>query len=747
MLKQVGLFCVACLATAAAVESLSRAETYTVPAGQTQTESTAIKTGNVTVTGGGTLNLTNKDNNYRGGTYVIDGSTVTASVNHDLGGGGGRLNLGDATTGGTVDMSSSTKAFTSLRRIVLGAGGGTIIGSDEIWTQGGVVQGAGALTVGGGTVTLTGINTYTGGTVIDGGGTLEIAADNRLGAAGSGITLGDANTAGTIDFTNSRAVTTTRGITVNPGGGTIEMGASPKTEWTFTGPLAGTGPLAIDGKGTLVLGATGTYSGLATIDSGTFQIGSDKTPDIDIPGGVTLAGGTLAGFGSIGGTVTNDAGTVSPGAGKSAGTLTVNNYTQGADGTLALNLRPKNGSLLVVDNAADLDGTLKLNFKGYFRSTTLQLVDAGSVNGSFANVTGTLSASMQQQVVYTPSGVELVLTQLPTLPDNPTIYTAMTSAAIDAAQGANDMFLGHITDMLNGAAVDGMQMSLTGDHAAGYSAGETMYGTWAQGYGGVGSASGGNGAPGYNVSGGGFATGIDSQLTRPGVFGGIGVDGSYDSVGEKGGASGHVLSPRVMVYGGWWHDWLAIDGTLGLGDGMFDTRRPIAGASSTSSASYQGYEVTGALQANTNLHLGALVITPALGAEYAMLSTQSAVETGGPYDVNAKGAMTNSMRPFAAATASTRLHLGENNLAIEPRLRVAIEAEALSTARRVTVEPVGDAQDFVIDGVSEGRETVNASAGVMVETNRDFGVFSDVGVIYSRNSEAASLDAGVRYRF
>ena len=55
----------------------TRAQTFTISPGTTQTVSTSIGASNtVTVTGGGTLALTNASNAYKGGTFVLDGSTV-----------------------------------------------------------------------------------------------------------------------------------------------------------------------------------------------------------------------------------------------------------------------------------------------------------------------------------------------------------------------------------------------------------------------------------------------------------------------------------------------------------------------------------------------------------------------------------------------------------------------------------------------------------------------------------------------
>lgn len=74
---------------------------------------------------------------------------------------------------------------------------------------------------------------------------------------------------------------------------------------------------------------------------------------------MTVAGGTLTGFGTIGGDLLNNAGTVRPGG--SIGTLTVNgNYTQSSNGALAIEVSPTAASQLKVGGAATLGGRLAL---------------------------------------------------------------------------------------------------------------------------------------------------------------------------------------------------------------------------------------------------------------------------------------------------------------------------------------------------------------------------------------------------
>ena len=63
-------------------------------------------------------------------------------------------------------------------------------------------------------------NSYSGGTVVTDDSTVSIADDHVLGAAGGGLTLGDATFSGKLAITDS--LTSARAITLAAGGGTID---------------------------------------------------------------------------------------------------------------------------------------------------------------------------------------------------------------------------------------------------------------------------------------------------------------------------------------------------------------------------------------------------------------------------------------------------------------------------------------------------------------------------------------------
>ena len=140
------------------------AQTVNVPAGTTQTISTAIGDGSspdaLSVTGGGTLALTSGVNNYSGGTTVSGNSTLQVGEDTDIGAPTSPLTLGGNGSSGTLDVTPSTGVVTSSRPISLNGTGGTIIANTNTWTFTGVVSGPGSLTITGasGGVQLNGTN-------------------------------------------------------------------------------------------------------------------------------------------------------------------------------------------------------------------------------------------------------------------------------------------------------------------------------------------------------------------------------------------------------------------------------------------------------------------------------------------------------------------------------------------------------------------------------------------------------------
>ena len=105
-------------------------------------------------------------------------------------------------------------------------------------------------------------------------------------------------------------------------------------------------------------------------------------------GAVNLLGGTISGSGTIGGSVSNSAGTTAPG--NSPGILTIDgDYTQGAAGTLAIEIQGTTPGdqydRLIVNGQANLAGTLDVSLTDFTPSNgdTFDILDFSSVSGNF----------------------------------------------------------------------------------------------------------------------------------------------------------------------------------------------------------------------------------------------------------------------------------------------------------------------------------------------------------------------------
>src|SRR5262249_6719695 len=148
------------------------------------------------------------------------------------------------------------------RNIVLARNGGVDVALHPI-TWSGNISGPGQFVKSGnGELTLTGTNTYTGGTLVA-RGNLRIASDDKLGAAGTGITLQENGSLRT-----AASFATSRPVTMTGAGGVFQV--DDTMTMTLNGVVSGTNLTKID-RGTLVLNGANTYSGDTNVFGGTVQ--------------------------------------------------------------------------------------------------------------------------------------------------------------------------------------------------------------------------------------------------------------------------------------------------------------------------------------------------------------------------------------------------------------------------------------------------------------------------------------------
>ncbi|GLQ55435.1 autotransporter-associated beta strand repeat-containing protein [Devosia nitrariae] len=194
--------------------------------------------GDLILTGLGTLTLTSNLNSYTGNTLIQSGTLALA-------GAATIASSGKVVVDGMFDVSGLTGTDTSIQSLagsgLVNLGAKTLTIADAADEFSGVIEGAGALAVSGGTVVLSGANTYQGGANLL-GGVLSVAADGNLGDGGD-ITFDG----GTLH--NSAAFASSRDVTINAGGGTFQTDA----DLALSGAITGTGALTKSGSGKLTL--------------------------------------------------------------------------------------------------------------------------------------------------------------------------------------------------------------------------------------------------------------------------------------------------------------------------------------------------------------------------------------------------------------------------------------------------------------------------------------------------------------
>jgi outer membrane autotransporter protein len=368
----------------------------------------------------------------------VSGVFVTNNTSAIIAGGGGGAGRGDAAGGagiigsglsisnngtisGGLSSSGGTRAnaieFTGgSNRLSLGPdsilnGGIAVTGSLEINQSDDVeiantISGSGSLQKSGlGALTLSGTNTYAGGTTVN-GGRLSVSSDANLGAANGDITL----VTGLLQINGTGFTQLTRDLEVTYDAAIQNRDA----DLVVSGALSGTGVLNKHGAGAFI------YNG----DGSGFS------------GALNIAGGTLGGSGTIGGTVRVQSGATLS-AGNSPGTLNVgelilfssstSEFELGTAGTVG---GPTN-DLVTVDNNLVLGGTLNatVGSAGYYQLFQY----GGTLSGSYGtvNVSGVSGATGTVQ-----TGI----------PGQVNLYVAGTGQAIQFWDGS---------DMIGNGTVDG----------------------------------------------------------------------------------------------------------------------------------------------------------------------------------------------------------------------------------------------------------------------------------------------------
>lgn len=719
-------------------------------------------------------------------TWTSSGVTLLSSLTLDVQGGSG----GNGTTGGNGGAVGVTLGLLNLgTNAALTIAGGTAYG---IGLGGDVSFQPGTLQLGNGTVlTLEGGLTNGGSAV---GGSVTVDSVSVSLGAGATLDLDGGNSYAALENLEGSGTVTVSGVT----SGQLQL-----SDGLFSGTI-GVDSLMESGPGTFILDGAATVSDGVTVASGDFEVGDNPSSSAVCHGTVQVnSGALLSGQGSVNGLVTND-GLVQPGS-SGPGTLTVASYTQNADGTLGIFLRPSGqSSLLNVTGATQWDGTLSLEEQGAFGLRySYVILDSGSpISGAVTSVTQTVpgfSATLSGTNAVTltlnrinpdfnhfastsnQTAVAAVLNLHLNDPDGAfftklneiyaigtgsvldsldgVMYTALPQVILDNNQFENSLLLDRLDQGVFGtlprassalvSQILSSDMSGAGAPISGLKSAGSPHGFWIQNVDSFGGTSATANVTGFNKTNYGFLAGYDDQF---GAFT-AGVAGGYLHTDLK--SADQSDSTGVNGYQGMLYTnmaWGAIETGLVLGFGVdhFDSTRTLSLGSDVSQAmgTFNGTQWGGDLRIDSPLNFAGWSLKPQVGAQYIRLSQDAFTETGaGTLDLTVPAVTESSLRPYVGMEGCKNLKL-QKGLELIPDFNLTLSDEVLSQSNQSHMTLAGaSTQAFTIQGLGSESLLVGVGAGVNFLFNKQFNLFAHYLGSFSQNQSMSTVNGGLSLAF
>src|SRR6202521_763476 len=389
---------------------------------------------NVTLTGGGTVTLT--DTTQTAAALIVGGvgSTLT-NVNNTIQGSG---QIGQV--GGLVlvnQKSGVVNANQAGHGLLINANGGvtnqglmeatntSVLNLSAVVSNSHTIQKKGS----GSQVLVPGTIKNTGNFMV-GTGTLFQITGTFTNFSGTTLTGGTYTVAGTLQFNGANIVNDAAHITLASATSAIVDQAANDGLRGFNA-ITSKGSLTLQSGKTLVTPANLSSAGKLTVGAGTnlkvtgsyTQTAGSTTVDgtLTAPSGTTIQAGNVFGKGTIASTVVSSGSFVAGDSPTKTGKLSPSTYTQNASGSLNIAIggltAGKQYGQLAVANGASLNGTLNVTLINNFIPTignTFTILTGSAVSGTFATVNGlSINSGEHFTISYKPTNVTLTVASGP----------------------------------------------------------------------------------------------------------------------------------------------------------------------------------------------------------------------------------------------------------------------------------------------------------------------------------------------
>lgn len=581
---------------------------------------------------------------------------------------------------------------------------------------------------------------------LDAGANSSIDNSGDIVSEGQAISLGESsslNNRGTITANGGAAITATgnaiidnagtvnsdgaNAIELNGGGNRLTLRSGSEIRGNVVALpngtasdqliLAETGSAADEFSGfasVTMQGSSWTLNGAVAaqqifVESGTLTANSSVTT----PGGVELSGGTLAGTGTINGTVNNLAGTIA--AGDPAGQLTITgDYLQSSSASLRVSSSNTNIGLLQVNGSADLAGDLIVS-AGPDLIADLLIADGG-ITGAFERIS--VDGRALVAIVPTANTIQMVRVST-TLEDN------MVEAGLDNSYLTLDTLA-------------------SGIHSRAGS------GIWLKAMGSYGERDEVDGLPGgdYTIGGGGI--GGDWQIGENFRIGGLFAYTSTDLDSDDGGDGSadnynygaFANYDRATRWGGVWGTLAVAAGSSDLDQNrsiLINNTRDKVGASYDTS-SYAVRAIFGTRHGFLGAQADSWVFEPSIGGDYVVLDLDDYQEESGA-QLNYSIDDIESAQLFATLRVRQLLQDGDR---FAPRFQLGVVRRMAIDDREWSATGSTGGNNLILPGNDDDTTSLGAAAGFEFRASKRIYGYADWLGEFSEDKRRHSLVLGVR---